>query len=155
MKNISRHSQSLFAFVLYLMFFTMTLIFLVSGVSVYRNIMASMEENYSARTCLSYISTKIRQCDNKASVSIVEKSGTNALVLQERAGALIFETWIYFYEGGIFEIYIEKDTPFELSDGDRLLSLKSIDFKKSAGGIYIKCQTEYGISDELFLSLNG
>lgn len=108
---------SVFALILLCIFAVGSLLLVVLGANVYKNISQNVDSNFQFRTTLSYITTKVRQNDDMNSIKVVEKQGASALVLESFDGVEASETWIYEYEGSLCEVYVSKGTEFSLEDG--------------------------------------
>ncbi|MDF3002781.1 MAG: hypothetical protein K0Q48_2900, partial [Bacillota bacterium] len=122
--NLSREHISLdFLFILALLclFSFGSLMAVVMGANTYMKIKDSSDSAFELRTPLSYISMKVRQHDEINSVAVVQKEGINALVLEGLDGEELCQTWIYEYKGNLCEVYLEKDTAFELENGMAIL----------------------------------
>ena len=87
------------------------------GVHVYKNIVENNAENFSLRASLSYVATKVRQCDRSDSISITEEEGVPILVLREELQSGTYRTMIYCYKGKLRELFQEEGMEYKLADG--------------------------------------
>ena len=153
----SRHRRHmvdfLFTLTLFCVFCASSLLVVVIGANVYKRTVTSMDHNFSAGTSLSYVSIKVRQHDQDGAVSVRQFEGHDALVLEQRVASSVYQTWIYYHDGALRELFTERGNPdidpgsgqviVALQDftvtrtGDRLLSVSSIDTFGAASHIYV------------------
>lgn len=124
----------------------------ILGANTYRNIKEDMDSNYELRTPLSYISTKVRQNDSVDSIRIIQKEGTDALVLETVDNDELCQTWIYEYQDFLYEVYLEKDTPFQLKDGLAIIPSSGLEFTLKDNLLTIRAGDHRGESRSLSLS---
>ncbi len=148
------HTSLDFIFILALLcFFAFgALMAVILGSNAYNGIKADMDSNFEIRTPLSYISTKIRQSDMINSIQIINKEGIDALVLESVDNNEICQTWIYEYQGSLYEVYLEKGTPFQLEDGLGMIPSYGLEFKLKDDLLQIKTADHQGNIRSLSLS---
>lgn len=128
------------------------LITVVLGSNTYRNIKEDTDSNYELRTPLSYISTKIRQNDSVDSIRIIQKEGTDALVLETVDNGETCQTWIYEYQGSLCEVYVESGTSFQLEDGLAMIPSSGLEFDLKNGLLKVSAKDHLGETRSLSLS---
>lgn len=99
------------------------LLVLLSGAGVYRNLVDRSEENYDRRTALHYLTTRVRQAD---AVQIGVLQDCEALILVEQVQEETFLTWIYCWDGWLWELYAVPGGSFSPEDGQRVLEADSL-----------------------------
>lgn len=112
------------------------LLLLNVGVRVYKNIVMNNAENYKLRTSLSYVATKLRQTDAQGSVGIEEREELPVLCLREMDGELEMETLIYFYQGGLREIYQMAGAGFMPDSGEVIVELADFTMSLDDQGMF-------------------
>lgn len=122
------------------------------GSNIYKGIKGDMDSNFEFRTPLSYIATKVRQNDRIDSIRIINKEGTGALVLEAPDNGVTCETWIYEYQGFLYEVYLEKGTPFHLEDGLAMIPSHGLEFKLKGNLLQITASDHKGKTRSLSLS---
>ena len=102
----------------------------------YRNTTVQMEENYVARTALSYVAEKVRQHDTSGGVRLTEEEGETVLVLQntENTTDTDYLTYIYAYDGWLCELVIRDDAPFSKAQGERILEIDTFRLVNEGNG---------------------
>jgi len=139
----------LFAISLFCVFAATCLVVLFIGAGVYRATVNEMERSYEISTSLSYVATRIRNHDVSGSVSVSELGGADALVLEREINGRIFQTWIYFYDGSLRELFIDRENTANLIAGlgQELISVYSFTFEKPYDNlVFITAQSADGVS---------
>ena len=104
--------------ILLFMIFTLSALFIILfAAQIYQKVVDNSSINYSANTALSYVSEKIRQADADGGVEIGDFHNCDALVLHNEINDTDYVTYIYFYEGSLYEVMTEKSHINELSAG--------------------------------------
>ena len=138
---------------LYLIIVILSVLIIFLGKNIYDNINEERNTNYNLRVSLSYIANKIRQSDKSGSVEIKQVNGENALVLNEEYDDEQYQTWIYFYEGGIYEMFTDSENTFDLSDGMKLVDADVFNIEKDRDDLYRFYAASNEKSSELYLSI--
>ena len=124
----SHSIQSVFTLLLLLCFCLFTLMLSGTGALVYKHSAAQMEENYTSRTAISYISEKIRQHNRYEQISLSELNHIPALKLQESIEQDTYYTYVYYYNHALMELFVHEDTEAAPEMGSMLVSLSSLEF---------------------------
>lgn len=124
----------------------------ILGSNTYKGIKEDMDSNFEFRTPLSYIAAKVRQNDRIDSIRIVNKEGTDALVLEAPDNGVDCETWIYEYQDSLYEVYLEKGTSFHLEDGIAMIPSHGLEFKLKDDLLQIMASDHRGKTRSLSLS---
>ncbi len=117
----------LFVLALFAVFAFCALILVILGANIYKNTVASMNDNFNSRTACSYISEKIRQNDAKDCISVGELADTEALVFSTDVYGSQYATYIYFHEGTLKELFMRVGSDIgsnPLNAGTPILELK-------------------------------
>lgn len=149
-------AHSLFILGLLVVFVGSALIWVLIGADVYHKITQDMESNFERRTPLSYIAAQVRGADEKGQVSIEFKEGRAVLVLSQKLAGIDYETWIYEYEGNLYEAYIESTTPITLADGMSLVAVQGLKMEKLQKNLLrFEAADHLGKTLELVISLRS
>ncbi|MCC8101229.1 MAG: DUF4860 domain-containing protein [Clostridiales bacterium] len=107
-----QHStNTLFTFLLLLVFTLFALLLAGTGAVVYQNSVASLDENYTSRTAIAYVAEKIRQYDSEGQISFSSVEDIPALALHSEANATTATiTYLFFYDGSLCELYVREET---------------------------------------------
>lgn len=147
--------QFIFIMLLFLIIVLLSVMIITLGKNVYSNINEDRASNYELRVSLSYIANKIRQADKENAVSLKDIEGTKAIVIKETYDGLKYETWIYYYDNSINEIFVDEGTLFELSDGMKVLEVESFNIIKMKDNLYKFSVENNKNNAELVLSLSS
>ena len=109
-----------------------TLGVLLQGASAYRALAARDETAQQHRTCIQFLSTKVRQAPSAQSVSLSDFGG-GALVIQEELEGQTCLTRIYCHEGWLMELFTVGEGDFRPEDGEKILPLERLSFTLQNG----------------------
>ncbi len=124
------------------------------GIMEYKNIAVTNLETYKLRTSLSYVATKVRQCDTEGCVELKNVSGTDMLLLYETCGDTVYETAIYWHDGVLREYYHEKGTAFDLRNGFEVLEVSEFTFEREKEGLFRITATDVdGRKESMYLDI--
>jgi hypothetical protein len=78
---------------------------IIAGADTQSRIMQEKDAQADARVALSYINVRLRQNDSAGKISVqpIEWAGTNGILLRERTFEYEYDTWIYIYNGMLYE----------------------------------------------------
>lgn len=146
---------SLVSMIFILGIFAVSALFLVNiGVQVYKNVVIANNDNFELRTSLSYMATKVRQADCAGMVEIRDMDGVSVLVLGEENEDGAFETYLYFWDGYLYEHFMEKGGYFEPGYGMETFEAASFLMEETqAGQLHLKAENSAGDTEELYLTL--
>ena len=143
-----------FALALFCAFSASVLLVLMAGVKVYRDTVDIIESRYQERTCIAYISAKIRHYNSEGSIHIESFGDGDALVLSEEIDGTEYQTIIYMYNGHVTELFCEKELSFAPSDGIEIIPIKDIAFEQTDNNlIYIQCTGQDNKTAETYISI--
>jgi hypothetical protein len=79
------------------------------GANIYKKNVSAMSDNYSHRIASAYVTEKVRQADNQGRVYVEDLFDQHALVLQDEIDGVLYNTYIYSYDGYLMELYARAD----------------------------------------------
>ena len=94
------------------------LLVLLTGATVYRDLVDQAEKSHTHRTALRYLTTRVRQAE---SVTVADFQGCDALLLEETVSNETYVTRIYCWDSCLRELYSSAETELAPEDGDPLL----------------------------------
>ncbi|HAQ39395.1 MAG TPA: hypothetical protein DCM73_00140 [Clostridiales bacterium] len=153
--NKTKHFSFQFIFImfLFLLIAVLSVMIILLGKDIYSSINEDRAANYDRRVSLSYMANKIRQSDKENSVRIENLNGENAIVINETYDDENYETWIYFYDNAIYEMFTDAGSEFSPDDGMRILEVESLGIEKLKDNLYKFTTKVNGESTELVLNL--
>lgn len=135
----------LFPIALFLVLAASSLFLVILAANVYRKSVAWEESNYGSRTCLSYVTEKIRQSDTDGDVETGTFDGIPCLILRQNFGDQAYATYLYSYEGQLCELFVQEGVDVHASDGQRILEVNNFNITEQEKGIFkISCSDENG-----------
>lgn len=130
LKQPKRHAtDTLFTFLLLLSFCLFTMVLSGMGAAVYKNSSAHLEENYTSRTAVAYVTEKVRQHNTAGSIFLSEVEGIPALALRDTIENSDFLTYVYFYENHLCELMTRAENTPTAQMGTPLVELSSLDIR--------------------------
>jgi hypothetical protein len=122
-------------FLLGAVFLFLSIGLVMMGGSLYRHIMEVSNENDEARTTFSYIANQVHRADSSGGVSVGELGGQQALMLEQNFGGWEFVTYLYYYDGALRELFVEKGTELEKDAGLAIVWLNDLGFEQDESGL--------------------
>lgn len=156
-ENNANHFLIPYIFIL-LLFLTIAIIsfmMILAGKNIYKNINEDREINYCLRVSLSYVANKIRQGDKNEGIEIKNINGNNALIIKETYNDINYETWIYHYDGCLYEIFIDEGSEFEMIDGNEIIKVEGFEIVKVKDNLFKFTVKSKNIIEELSIAING
>ena len=99
------------------------LLVLLGGAGVYRNLIELGEQSHNRRAALHYLTTRVRQAD---AVEVGSFQGCDALILREQTQGEMYLTWVYCWDGWLWELYATPGGAFSPEDGQRILETEAL-----------------------------
>ncbi len=143
----------LFTLALFCVFAASALFVVLIGANVYKSTVKQMNDNYSTRTSLSYVTEKIRQNDTAGSVSIGELDGVQALILTQQYDDLHLKTYIYEDNGVLKELFIHDDQKPVKEAGQSIMEVNSFHMEQMSDTLFHFTSTNTdGKETEIYIS---
>ena len=125
-RNNTQHSmQGAFIFVLLGLFALMSTLMVLLGAQMYRATVENSEYNNSGRILGAYVRSMVRSMDRADAVSIENLNGVNALSFKETYDDEVYVTWIYQYEGKLYEQFTDLTDDFSPARGTEICPANS------------------------------
>ncbi|KMZ54496.1 DUF4860 domain-containing protein [Dorea sp. D27] len=142
-----------FPIALFFVFAASSLAVLLLAANLYSSTTGQIQANDQNRTCLSYISEKIRQNDSGGAVSIRDIEGTECLSLRGNYNGVACTTYIYEYDGFLKELFLNDGVDILLKNGKTIMEINSLDMDKAGTGLFEFTSTDRnGDEDSLIIS---
>jgi len=117
-----------FVICLMFLFIFSALCVITIGAEIYQKNVTSVDDNYSKRTACAYITEKVRQSDENGGISVKKIFDQNALVLQSNEDGILYNTYIYDYEGSLMELFaMDELKSLYPQSGQKILELTEFD----------------------------
>lgn len=134
MKKYNHNSaiESFLVMLLMVAFTAATALIIIQGKLAFERVTENKAQDENARIALSYVNKRIRQSDQNGGIQLMDNGveGKEALVIKND---LDFNTYIFFYDGILYECYTDEEPTVELSTP--LVPLEYLDFTLEPNGI--------------------
>lgn len=153
----------LFVLSLFCVFTVTSLLVVIIGANVYHSTVTHMEDTYSTRTALSYVTEKIRRHDEQGMISLTELDGVPALMLYDHSEDASYVTYIYSDGGSLLEFTVNDPSRASSGMGQEILKVRDFsitamqngflllsaeDTQKNTLSLYIHPRNSSGYSDD-------
>lgn len=101
--TVQHGMQGVFVFVLLGLFAVMSTLMVLLGAQMYRGTVDRAEANNASRVLSAYARSMVRAQDAAQALSVEEYDGVKALAMREGEGDDRFVTWLYCYQGWLYE----------------------------------------------------
>ena len=146
-----KHSVNMMFTVMLLCIFALAAIFVaVLGAKVYANSAEKLQANFDTRTSIVYLSEKMRTCPGDA-FEVRDIEGSGAIVLSQRIGEDIYESWIYVKDESLCEAVVSAGDIPSPAGGQKIMPLKAMSAEIGDGGIWITVVTPDGHESSTFI----
>lgn len=125
-----------FPIAVFFVFAASSLAVLMLAANIYSNQTADANNNYMARTSLSYVNEKIRQNDERGGISIQTLEGQDCLVLENQIAGVSYTTYIYQYDGKLKELFIREGVDVRLQDGQDIMEVQDFSVEGIGEGLF-------------------
>lgn len=135
MKKILKQSNldSVLALLLLAVFAACILIVLLTGASSFQRLSERDQASFDRRTAAQYITTRLRQADHEGGVFLGDFEGITALTCCEEYDGERYLTYVYFYDGYIYELFCAEEAQLHPSDGEKIMSVAELAFLQTDG----------------------
>ena len=117
-RNSVQHGmQGVFVFVLLGLFAVMSTLMVLLGAQMYRNTVDTTTANNEDRVLGAYVRSMIRAEDAANAMEVGEYGGVKALAMREDLDGEVYVTWLYCYEGQLYEWFTSDDGDFRPESG--------------------------------------
>lgn len=126
----------MFVILLLLLFTSFGLCVVMIGARVYKNTVNNMEKNYSSRTAIAYLEEKIRQNNEVGKIEVTTIEKNQSLVIHSMVNEEKYVTYIYCYDGLLWELYTKASNKVKLGMGQSLVKLSNLSIEELKNGLY-------------------
>ena len=128
----------LFVLALFGVFAVSALTLVTIGADVYQHTVQDMNHNYETRTAVAYITEKVRQNDvssesGGSNATLTTLDNVPALMLTHAVDEEQYCTYLYFHDGYLKELYIQKGFSFggnTLDAGTNVMELRTLNMQQ-------------------------
>ena len=149
--------DTVFVICLMLLFLLSALTIIAIGANIYKKNVAQIGDNYAQRVSIAYVTEKVRQSDINGDVFVEELFGQNVLVFQQEIDSILYNTYIYGYDGYLMELFARNDLDnFYPQTGQKILEINSFDIETVYPGLLKATITEVdGLEETVYISVHS
>ena len=107
----------------------------IIGISVYRETIDNLNNQYTSRTATTYVVQKIRQNNRDGSVTLGQIGGQPAIVIKGESEGIGTTTYLYGYENKLIELYVKDGAYAMPGQGQTITDVKSFQPADAGGGL--------------------
>lgn len=131
------------------------MILITTGMTVYKNVVMASNENFELRTSLSYVATKVRQCDEIGKVGMLKYDDINILVLSEEYQGDYYDTMIYHRDGALCELTQLRGFEPDFEFGFETMQIDDFETELDGNVLTLKATNAEGVSETLRIVLRS
>ena len=129
-KKRSSYIQIVCALSLFLLFSVCSLFLVTIGANNYKGILGETDKSFNTNASLHYVTNKLHSYDKRNGVSIERINGVQIFALNEDLSESGYHTLIYYYDGYLYELLKQKQQPFVIGNGTKILPVENFSVKK-------------------------
>lgn len=115
--SVQHSMQGVFVFVLLGLFAVMSTLMVLLGAQMYRNTVDHSTANNEDRVLGAYVRSMIRAEDASDAMETGEYGGVKTLAMREDLDGEMYVTWLYCYDGQLYEWFTSDDGDFRPESG--------------------------------------
>ena len=126
----------LFLLALFGVFLISALFVVFFGAYIYQNTVNNMEDNYNARTTVSYITEKLHRADEAGSINITTENASSVIAMTQHTDFGDYITYMYLYDNSLKELTLRSDAELNKAAGVDIFSLTAFKATAEGNGMY-------------------
>lgn len=123
--NVQHSMQGVFVFVLLGLFALMSTLMVLLGAQMYRGTVDKTTENNESRVLNAYVRSMVRAQDTRGNVRVEKNGDADCLALYEDIDGEMYVTWIYLYDGQLYEQFTDAGYEFNPASGSPICPANS------------------------------
>ena len=152
-RSVQHGMQGVFVFVLLGLFAVMSTLMVLLGAQMYRNTVDHATANNEDRVLGAYVRSMVRAQDAAGAVSTEEMDGVKALALRESLEGEDYVTWLYCWEGQLYEQFTEAGGDFRPASGTAICPAEAFEPSLEGGLLTIDMTDGKGERDTVEVAL--
>ena len=142
MKKQVQIKETIPALLLLFLFCCCMMAVLLSGAKIYQRISANLDQQFSATTCVSYITAKARHYDTVGGITQKKLGQTDALAFLETIEGERYLTYLYCYQGNLMELFCAEDAALSPEDGEKIMPMEELRFHWEDDLLFLSCRAQ-------------
>jgi len=128
---------------------------LLTGARAYKGLTGRDAVSYDSRTCVQYLTTKVRQAPAPDAVVLSAFGEGDSLLLRENIDGREYWTRVYCHDGWMMELFTLADAGFAPEDGEKILPVQSLAMERSGDLLRLDVVDGNGTENTVLLTLRG
>lgn len=150
-----RHIHRALPFVLFAVFALCIMAVLCSGARSYRTLTARDQQSYHRRTCVQYLSTRVRQAPSARALSLTRFGDGDALAITEEIGGERYTTLVYCSGGWLRELFTDDISCCSPQAGEPVMELRALSATWEGDLLLLEITDLQGVSTQITLAPRG
>ena len=128
---------------------------LLTGASAYKGLTERDATSYDSRTCVQYLTTKVRQAPAPGAVVLSDFGDGDSLLIREEIDGNEYWTQIYCHNGWMMELFTLANAGLAPEDGDKILPVQSMNMERSGDLLQLDIVDGNDTENTVLLALRG
>ena len=150
-----RHIHRLLPFLLFTVFALCVMAVLCSGAHSYRTLAARDQASYHRRTCVQYLSTRVRQAANVQAISLTQFGEGDALSIAQDIDGQSYTTLVYCSGGWLRELFTDDISCCSPQAGEPVLELCALSATREGELLLLEITDLQGSTTQITLAPRG
>ena len=152
-KTVQHSMQGVFVFVLLGLFAVMSTLLVLLGAQMYHGTVEKTSTNNENRILSAYVRSMIRAEDTSGAMEIGEYDGVKALAMREDLDGEAYVTWLYCYEGQMYEWFTSDDGEFRPESGTAICPAQRFEPSLDNGLLTVNMINAKGVPETVRVAL--
>lgn len=149
------HLSGILVLLVFTLFSVSILMVLLTGADVARGLTRQDRESYDQRTAVQYVTTRIRQAEQRGMISVCQYGDGDALVFSQDIEGCRYQTMVYAWDGYMRELFCESGYEQAPEFGEKILPIAGLEARLEAGVLQVHLVFEDGRQEDLTLQLRS
>lgn len=155
-KSSKHHMDTIFVFALLVLFAITSFLVVTIGAKQYQSTVNTLTKNRETRMTAAYLQEKINEHDTSHSVLVCTVGDSDALQLTQEIDNQEYHTYIYAYEGFLWEATVSSLTAVAPGNGEPVMEITNLTIEEFPGMLFCFHITDTtGSSYPFYLSINA
>ena len=150
-----RHIHRILPFLLFTVFALCIMAVLCSGAHSYRTLTARDQASYHRRTCVQYLSTRIRQATNSDAISLTRFGDGDALAITQNVEGQPYTTLVYCCDGWLRELFTDDISSCTPQSGEPVIELTALTTQWEGSLLLLEITDLQGETTQIALAPRG
>ena len=152
-KRVQHSMHGVFVFVLLGLFAVMSTLMVLLGAQMYRNTVDHSTANNEDRVLGAYVRSMIRAEDTSGAMETGEYNGVKTLAMREDLDGETYVTWLYCYDGNMYEWFTSDDGDFRPESGTAICPAQSFEPHLENGLLTVDMTNAKGVRETVRVAL--